>query len=298
MNSRVSLRTRAELSLILVAVIWGSTFTVVKTALEDVSPLLFLLLRFTLAFLLLLVLFHARFSNPGPARVVWRGGLAAGTLLFAGYAFQTIGLRYTSASKSAFLTGLYIVVIPLLSSLVKKSVPSWLEWLGIGLASGGTALMTSGGIQTAFNRGDALTIACAFAFAAHIVVVAHYSRLMNYEVLSVLQIGGVALFSLLTFGWVESPYLVWGTRLLAAVALTAVLATAVSFALYTWAQAHTTATRTALLFSTEPVFAGLTAWIVSGESWTFRSVLGATLILGGILSVELKPSPVRGHLSQ
>lgn len=296
MSSPVSLRARAELALLFVSLLWGVTFVVVKAALADVSALLFLFLRFTLAFVLLVWLFRRRFSNPGPFRTVWMGGLAAGSLLFAGYAFQTIGLRYTTVSKSAFLTGLYIVLIPLLSSFVKKSVPGLLEWLGIGLATAGTALLTSGGLQTEFNRGDALTVAGAVAFAGHIVVVAHYSRLMNFEVLSVLQIGGVALFALLTFGWVETPYIVWGPRLLSAIGLTAILATAVSFALYTWAQAHTTATRAALFFSTEPVFAGLTAWMVAGESWTLRSVAGAALILAGIISVELKPLPAKGHL--
>ncbi|MCC7155109.1 MAG: DMT family transporter [Bryobacterales bacterium] len=292
-----SLRLRAELAVVLVSFIWGSTFLVVKMALDDVSPILFLLIRFGLAFLLLMVLFRGRFSNPGPLRLVWTGGCAAGLLLFAGYALQTVGLRYTSVSKSAFLTGLYIVLIPLLSSFVKRSGPSWMEWLGIGLATGGTALLTSGGVQSEFNRGDALTIGCAVAFAAHIVVVAHYSRLVNYEVLSVLQIGGVALFSLLTFGWLETPYITWGPRLIFAVSLTAVFATAISFALYTWAQAHTSATRAALFFSTEPVFAGLTAWALAGESWTFRSVAGAALILTGILSAELKPVPAQRHLS-
>lgn len=298
MTAASPLRLRAEFTLIVVSFIWGATFVVVKAALEDVSPLLFLCIRFTLAFLFLWAMFRRRFSNPGMARSVWTGGGAAGLLLFAGYALQTVGLRYTTASKSAFLTGLYIVLIPLLSSLVKRSVPGWMEWLGIGLAAGGTALMTSGGIQVVFNYGDALTIGCAVAFAAHIVVVAHYSRLINYEVLSILQIGGVALFSLVTFGWLESPYITWGPRLFFAFAMTALFATAISFALYTWAQAHTSATRAALFFATEPVFAGMTAWAVSGESWTWRSLAGAALILGGILSVELKPMQPQSHLSE
>lgn len=145
------------------------------------------------------------------------------------------------------------------------------------------------------SGGDLLTIGCAFAFAAHILAVENWSRRMSHELLSLWQIAGVALFSLTTFAWLETPRVVWSGRLLFALLATAVLATAVSFGLYTWAQRHTTATRAALIFALEPVFAGVAGWLLAGDQWTGRTLGGAALILGGIVLAELKPWSRAGH---
>jgi len=289
---------RAELTIAAVSFVWGSTFVAVKGALEDVSTLLFIALRFVLAAALMGFFFQRTLFR----RESWRGnagaaGVITGFLLFLGYALQTAGLRYTTASKSAFITGLYIVVVPLIVSCVKRSRPRPLEWAGVGLAFGGTALLTSGSGTFHLNGGDILTVGCAVAFAAHMVAVEHFTQRLNYKLLSILQVGAVGVFAALTFGWAEKPFLVATPRLIMALAITAVFATAISFALYTWAQGHTTATRAALIFSLEPVFAGLVAWIWAGEAWTGRALFGAALILAGIMAVELKPRPETQHPS-
>jgi drug/metabolite transporter (DMT)-like permease len=286
----------ADLALVLVAFLWGFSFVVVKSALDDVSTLLFLALRFSLATLVLFAFFRLRgFAWRGEKRM-WQGGAFCGFLLFAGYALQTAGLRTTSASKSAFLTGLYIILVPLLSSLVYRYVPGPAEWLGVLAAAAGTALLSLAPSQGwRLSGGDLLTIGCAFAFAAHILAVENWSRRMRHELLSLWQLAGVAVFSLSTFAWLETPRVVWSGKLWSALLLTAVLATAVSFALYTWAQKHTTATRAALIFALEPVFAGLAGWMLAGESWTARSLGGAALILGGIVLAGLKPWSRAGH---
>ncbi len=284
---------RAELSLALIAFIWGATFVVVKSALAHVSTFLFLALRFSLASLLLAFALRSRLSRREP--VNWKAGGLCALFLFMGYGLQTAGLRLTSASRSAFITGLYVVLVPLLASFVKKSKPRLLEIAGALAATAGTALMTSGGIDLRFNLGDLLTACCAIAFAAHILAVAHYSRKMDYERLSLLQVAGVALLSWLAAGSVEAPHIVWSREVWFALLTTAVFATALSFLLYTWAQKHTTATRAALIFALEPVFAGLTAWLAVGEAWTARSLSGAGLILSGIVMVELKPSRASLH---
>ncbi|MBA3972757.1 MAG: EamA/RhaT family transporter [Candidatus Solibacter sp.] len=286
----MSTRLRAELTLVLIALIWGATFVVVKAALADATTLAFLAIRFSVASLLLFLVFRSRLGAAVPARTSWIGGAVCGAFLFVGYALQTSGLRYTTASNSAFLTGLYVVLVPLFVSIHARRRLGLAVWAACALAFAGTALMTGLGIG-APNRGDLLTIGCAAAFSAHIVAVAHWSGRINYEWLTLLQVAGVAALSLATFWWAETPSIHWTPRLLAALLATAALATALSFSLYTWAQRHTSATRAALLFALEPVFAGLVAWVFAGERWTALSLAGAALILASILLAELKPAP-------
>jgi len=288
-----SRHVRAELAIAGVSFLWGATFIIVKNSLNDASTLVFLSIRFTMATVLLLLVLRNRLNRKGQSD--WRGGLLCGFFLFLGYALQTEGLRVTTASNSAFITGLYVVLVPLLSSLVNRSKPRPVEMAGAGAAIIGTALMTSVDVGMRLNTGDLLTAACALAFAGHILSVAHYSRVMDYERLSLYQVGGVALFSWLGTSFLEPMRVVWTGRLWFGLLSTAVFATALSFLLYTWAQKHTTATRSALIFALEPVFAGLTAWIVAGEAWTARSLTGGALILAGIVLVELKPPRPVGH---
>lgn len=284
---------QAELAIVAVSFIWGATFIIVKNSLDDASTFVFLSLRFTIATALLWIVLRNRLNRKGPAD--WRGGLLCGLFLFLGYAFQTAGLRLTTASNSAFITGLYVVLVPLLGSLVKRSRPRIVEIGGAVAALIGTGLMTSVDMGTSLKMGDLLTAACAVAFAGHILAVAHYSRTMDYERLSLYQVGGVAAFSWLGAAFAEPARVVWTGGLWFGLLSTAVFATALSFLLYTWAQKHTTAARTALIFALEPVFAGLTAWVVAGEAWTARSLAGAALILAGIVLVEVKPARPVGH---
>ncbi len=284
-------RLRAELALASVAFLWGATFVVVKGALEDVSTFLFLALRFSLASLLLAFWLRARLFRRSP--VAWFGGALCGLLLFLGYALQTAGLRWTTASNSAFITGLYVVLVPLLASLVYRIRPRAMELAGAALAAAGTAFL-SGGLPADWNRGDLLTAGCAVAFAGHILAVERYSRRMDFERLSLMQIASVAVLSWAA-AWIEPARIAWTPRLLWALATTSVLATALSFVLYTWAQGQTSAARAALIFALEPVFAGVVAWAAAGERWTAATLAGAALILAAIVLVELKPAAAAGH---
>lgn len=292
----------ADWAMLAVSLIWGATFVIVKDALAGVSPLLFLALRFSLAALILALFLRGRLDPAGSGGRLgdWRGGLIASSLLFLGYALQTVGLGQTSASRSAFLTGLYIVLVPLLAACVHQSRPRPAEIAGVSLAAVGTALLTWRGADwirgfRELNSGDLLTVCCAVAFAGHILAVAHYSRCMSFERLTLYQIGGVALISWLSLGTLESPRIVWSPGLVGAIATTALLATTLSFFLYTWAQRRISPTRAALIFSTEPIFAGVIAWRWAGESWTAGNLAGAGLILSGIVLVELKPGSRSVH---
>jgi drug/metabolite transporter (DMT)-like permease len=218
-------------------------------------------------------------------------------LLFTGYLLQTLGLRWTTAAKSGFITGLYIVLVPLVSAIVYRNVPHWAEIAGVLLAGSGLAMLTLTGLTLEMGVGDLLTVGCAVAYAIHIVVLGHYSKRMDHSWLAVLQIGTCGVIGLGTFWWMEPVFIQWSSRVWIALGVTSLLATALAFAVQTWAQRHTSATRAAIIFSLEPVFAWATAFLVAGEVLTGRSIVGAFLILAGILLVELKPSRLGGHQS-
>ena len=285
---------RAEVGLIFVAFIWGSTFVLVKSALGDVSTVLFLALRFSLATVLLLLLTAARrrFRGAVGDRRALAGGFITGAFLYAGYLLQTLGLHDTTPAMSGFITGLYIVLVPLLAGLVFRRMPGLPEWIGVALAAAGMGLMTlqGNGVGTLhMGRGELLTVGCAAAFAVHILLLDRYSKRLSAELLSFLQISCCAAVASLTFPVVEQPFVIWSRAVIVAVLVTAVFATALAFWVQTWAQARTSPTRAAVIFSLEPVFAWFTSWAIEGEVLTGRAVAGAFCILAGILLVELKP---------
>jgi drug/metabolite transporter (DMT)-like permease len=292
-------RIAAELALAGNAVIWGATFVVVKNALGGVSAVLFLALRFSLATIVLAILFR----KPLLAGAVWKGASRApivGVFLFVGYLFQTQGLRFTSPAKSAFLTGLTSVLAPILASFVYGSKPRISEVFGLVTAIAGLALLTGLGIRQPLggvNRGDVLTVCCAGAFAAHIVTLGHFSRTVGFSALSLIQVGTVAVLGLALFPWTESPRIEWQPAVFWAILITGILATALALTVQAWAQRFTTSTRTALIFMLEPAVAWLTSYLLAGEGLTRSGAAGAALILGGVLLVELKPASTRQHPS-
>ncbi len=292
----LSLRGRAEAGLVSVALIWGSTFIIVKDALDEVSTLLFLALRFSLATGALALLFRGKLSvEPERRRITLKTGFLAGCCLFTGYFFQTLGLRYTTPSKSAFITGLSVLLVPFLAALVYRKAPLVPEVVGVAVATVGLGLLTLPPGRFSLGYGDSLTLACAVAFAFHILVLARWSSRSSIELLSVSQIGVTALLSLVVFGWAETPSFSWSGKVLGAVLITGLLATALAFTIQVWAQRHTSATRTALIFAIEPVSAAATSYAVTGEALTGRNLAGAVLILAGVLLVELKPFGLRSH---
>lgn len=290
-------RLRAEAALALNTVIWGSTFVLVKGALANISPIFFLALRFSLATATLLVVLRRPLARRGVTGDEIRAGLLIGFFLFAGYFFQTIGLEFTSAPKSAFLTATSSVMVPLVARLVYRSRPQRFEVLGLLAATAGMGLMTLEGPLGSVNRGDLLTLCCAVAYAGHIVTLGHFSKKLSFEALSVFQVGTAALLAGSLFWWGETPRVAWRPEVVLAVLATGLLATALAFTVQAWAQQYTTSTRTALIYMLEPVFAWLTSYLLVGEGLSMRAAAGAALILGGVLVVETKPLQPRLHPS-
>ncbi len=277
-----------DLSLVGVCLIWGATFILVKRALADISTLLFLTLRFSAATVVLALIFRKHFRSP-TLRMSLRVGMLAGLCLFSGYVLQTFGLKYTSASKTGFITGLYIPLVPLFSSLVYKKFPQISELLGVGAAFAGMALMTIQADLWDISQGDLLVAGCAVVYAFHILLLGHFAGSANLGVLIVTQIATGMGIGAGTFWWAEPVHVKWTANVWVALVVTSLLATALAFSVQTWAQRYSSPTRTALIFSMEPVFAWATSYLVAGEVLSRRGTVGALLILSGILVVELKP---------
>jgi drug/metabolite transporter (DMT)-like permease len=298
------MRLRAYLLMLFVVAVWGSTFVVIKGALADATPAAFNLARMTLAFLVLAVVYHRSWS--GIRRRHLAAGAVVGLCLAAGYQFQTIGLVRTTPSKSAFITGMVVVLVPLLSMIPGVRPPDaralrWNALVGAALGFAGIVLLTApkgsgaSGVAgllpdfSSINMGDVLTFGCAISFAFHCIALSHTSPRIDFRRLALLQVGFCAVFMALSLPLLERPHLVWTPRLITALAVAAVLATAAAFSIQSWAQSILPSTHTALLLTMEPVFAWITSFLVMGERLGVRPAAGALLILAGIAITELIP---------
>jgi drug/metabolite transporter (DMT)-like permease len=299
---------RADAALVLNTILWGSTFILIKAALHNVTPTLFLAFRFSLATVALAIIFRGslfpRPLTPDPRPLLpaplapgpWPLAPAVpGLFLFAGFFFQTQGLRLTTAPKSAFLTGLTTVLVPFVASIVYKNRPQISEVVGAMVATLGMGLMTLQGPIGSIGRGDVLTLFGAVAFALHIVTLGHFSTLVSFPVLSVAQVGSAAVCALLLLPFAESPRIVWQPLTLWAILITGLLCTALAFTIQAWAQRFTTSTRTALIYALEPVVAWATSYVVAGETLSGQAAAGAGCILAGVVLVELKPLQSGAH---
>ncbi len=234
-----------------------------------------------------------------------------GACLAAGYQFQTTGLARTTPSKSAFLTGLVVVLVPLLAAIpwlrsCSMQSPRLNAWAGAVTAFIGVVLLTTPGGMTLrsqwanINLGDLLSVGCAMGFALHVIALAHTSSRIDLPQLATLQIGFCTVYMAITLPLERhSFYLHVTIQLVVALIVTSVLATAVAFTIQTWAQQCLPATHTALILALEPVFAGLTSYLVLGERLHARAAWGVLLILAGITLTELlqRPLPVSSHES-
>lgn len=297
MISRLPERTRGELALIAVTLVWGASFVLVKATLEHISTWLFLAARFTVAAVVLLLFFGRRIGAAEGRGTALRAGMWAGLCLAGGFCFQTFGLRYTTPSKSAFITGLTSALVPFLAFLVYRKAPRPSEVLGVAMATVGLGLLTMPAGTLAIGYGDAITLCCTVAFAGHILLLGRFARAVPFELLSVTQVAVTAAVCWIMAGWAEAPYAAQRASVLGAILFTGVLCTAIPFTVQAWAQRHTTPTRTALIFAFEPVAAMITSYLALGETLTARSGWGAFLILAGVLTVELKPAPGPKHPS-
>ena len=279
----------ADLMLVAVTLFWGVSFPAIKDALSvvEVSNLVFL--RFGAAVVLLLPLALARQRSFRPSVVL--PGLICGAFLFVEFWTQAVGLQYTSASRSGFITGLNVVLVPLFTIVLFRRMPGRAALVGVVLAFGGLYFLTSAdqGSGGPLNRGDLWTLACAFFVAWHILVVGRFAPFHDHFWLAFVQFATIAAGGALWAGSTGQISLALPPRAWGEIAFLAAACTVFAFWTQTWAQQHTTPTRTALIFTLEPVFAALFAWLWLKEILGPWGWFGAGLILAGILLAEIKP---------
>ena len=332
MTQRGSRQLVADVALLGVTAIWGATFVMVKDAVASFPVFSFMTLRFVFAALVLLPFVYVRQRSRGTGE---RGGggaerqrgegagvplpahsaslplsfspslslslssapLLIGIALFAGYAFQTAGLHLTTPAKAGFITGLSVVIVPVVAALWLRQAPERNAWLGVGLAMVGLALLS---LQNgrAIAPGDLLVFCCALAFAAHILLTGRFAPrfdpvLLTFgQVVVVMLLSGVAalLFDVRSSGDLTSLFAGLNRQVLFAAAFTGLFATSLAFGIQTVAQRFTSSTHTALIFAAEPVFAALFSFLLIGEVLGPRQLLGCGLILAGMVVAEMRRS--------
>jgi drug/metabolite transporter (DMT)-like permease len=275
-------RVRALFVLIAVTAVWGVTFVQVKDAVAIYPLFAFLAVRFAIASAALAPLGAGRVRTLGRAGVV--SGLLAGGLLGAGYALQTAGLERTSVSSTGFITGMYVVLTPLIALALFRSRVSRTVWLGVVLSTTGLALLS--GVHAGSALGDALVLAGAAVYSLQIVLMERYAPRFDVVAFTLVEMiaafGGLLVIAL-ALGQLETPHgwTVWGALL-----VTGVFASAFAFLAQTWAQRRVTATRTALAFSLEPVWTAFFGYTLAGDRLGAWAWAGCAAIFAGVLVAE------------
>lgn len=291
---------KSELILILVTLLWGATFVIVKEALNDISSMAFIAIRFFIAGIILLPFMKGKPVNKKSIKA----GIFLGFLLFAGFATQTVGLKFTSATKSGFLTGTAVIIVPLLQIVIQKRPPTKGVIIGTILVMIGISFLSSGGntifnlfedIGKNFNFGDLLTLICAFFFALYIIYLDVETTKYDFWILLLMQIITTAILAVISLGIFSSteiePFKLSITNnLIWAVFYTSIFATLITTALQTKYQKFVTPAKAGIIFSFEPIFAAVVAFFILGEKITNFGYLGAALIMLGLFISELYES--------
>jgi drug/metabolite transporter (DMT)-like permease len=271
----------------MVTAVWGWTFVLVKDAVSHYPTLTFLELRFALAFLVMVVLVRRLPSR----RELWVG-VVAGIVLAGGYLTQTVGLTMTSPGNSGLITGLFVVFTPLIDRVFGVPLRRWTV-VAVLVALGGTVMLVGG--PGGFGLGDLLTVACAFLYALHIVLLSRWSPGLRSAPLALVQMGtGAVVFTASGSTTLSFPSGgVWF-----AIVVTGLFASALAFYIQTWAQQHLSASRTALIMTTEPAWALAAAVLLAGQRLGWLQAAGAALVLAAIVGHELASLKFEPHGEQ
>lgn len=300
-ESKTSLRAALQFSrwrkwqidalLVLVALIWGSTFLVVKDTIELCGPFTFLVARFSIGAITLALIFRKRIVRLTQQEIKW--GALIGLFLFGAYSLQTVGLQFTSFSKAGFITGLYVPLVPILAIFMLKQWPTFGAVVGVILSLLGLLLLSLGNdFNLEFGIGEWLVLGCAIACAFHTVSVSKFSPGVDAINLAIVQIAMVALLSFISMPLAGEPMTlpplpVWGSAL-----AMGVVATAFNLAIMNRVQQFVSSTHATLIYALEPAFAGLLGFFV-GESFSLPAVFGCILIFLGMISSEMTFAKLR-----
>ncbi|SMP61287.1 DMT family transporter [Anoxynatronum buryatiense] len=276
-------QTKANLALLGVSMLWGSSFVISKNTLDHLQTFNFLAIRFILSGMICSIIFYKKMLTLN--RRTMLHGTIIGTVLFFAYGLWAYGLNFTTASKSGFIIGFSVVIVPLLSALILKKIPPRASIAGALVALIGLALLSLDG-SAPLQKGDLFTLAAAFLFALHIITIGKFTLTADSFALAIVQISVVGLLSLpVTLIW-ETPVIPTAGTVWLNLALLIVLSTAVAYIVMNHMQKYTTPTQTALIFTTEPVFAAVFAFMLLGETLKPQGVVGSILILCGMIIAE------------
>lgn len=284
---------RADLTLLLVAAIWGLAFVAQRLGMDHLGPFGFNGCRFLLgavSLLPLLLIFRPKAGATAP-RALLRGGITAGMILFLGASLQQAGLLWTTAGNAGFITGLYIIIVPLLG-LLMGHITRLNTWLGGLLAVIGLYFLTvetDSGASFTINRGDLLVLGSAFFWAAHVVVIGRLASQLDNLRLAIIQFFVCALLSFIVALLFEQDTLTLSsiTQAWQPIAYAGLLSVGVAYTLQVVAQRHAPASHAAIIMSLEAVFAALGGWWLLEEDFSNRALIGCALMLAGMIMSQL-----------
>lgn len=276
----------ADLLLVVVSVIWGGGFIATKGALDSIPPFYTMALRFTIAAILLLTISFKKIKNLNKEVLI--GGVITGTFLFFAFAFQTFGIKETTASKNAFLTATNVIWVPYLLWAIIKKKPNKAQILSSFICILGIGLITINGNINTMQIGDILSFICAIFFAVHIISLDYFSKKIDIIILTIIQLVTAGIFSsILAFSLEDFPINLTSTAWVQVLYL-AIISTLLAYLIQTYAQRHTTANKTSLILATEAVFASIFSAIFLGEVFSVAILIGAILVFLSIILSEAK----------
>ena len=274
---------RPEWVLAGVTFIWGGTFLAVQTALTWSGPLFFVGLRFALA-AVFIGLIAGRRMRYLTAQELWAGGWI-GLAIALGYGMQTVGLQYIPSSKSAFITALYVPLVPILQWIVLGRPPGPLTWLGVALATIGLMLIAgpeAGGFG--FSHGEIITILSVFAIAGEVILISRFAPHVDAARVTVVQLAAASLFCFASMGMAGEALPAWDWRILGFAAGLGLASALIQLAM-NWAQKSVSATKSTLIYAGEPVWAAIIGRI-AGEILPISALIGGALIVFGMVLGE------------
>ncbi|BEP27802.1 DMT family transporter [Helicovermis profundi] len=276
---------KADLALLFVTFGWGSSFLLSKNVINQIEVFNFLWVRFLLAFVIAILIFYKRMLKIDKTSLI--NGFVIGLILFSGFAFQTVGLNITTVSKSAFITGLSVILVPVLMSFYKKKLPGIQIIVSVAMAITGLGLLTLTNGVSSLNLGDILTLVSSFLFAMHIISVGALTHKSDSITMAIIQIGTVGVLSLIASFIFEKPTINLSVNAWGSLIVLSVICTLGAFVIQSIAQKYTSSTHTALIYSMEPVFASIFSYIFIGEVLGLFGTIGALMIVFGMIVAEL-----------
>ncbi|MDM8216255.1 DMT family transporter [Desulfovibrio piger] len=277
---------RQELALVAITMFWGGTFPIIHYALKICGPFFFVGCRFILAALLLGFCFRKALREAAPHDVF--AGCVIGVVAFLGYFLQTYGLQTISSSRSAFLTALYVPLVPIMQWLFLRRPPTFMNWIGVLCAFAGLLLMAGpGNAGGSFGRGEAATLCGAVVFAGEIIAIGFFAGRVQLQCVTFVQLLTAGVLSLLLMIVTGEPAPASRLDLALTLAAGLGLATAIIQLTMNWAQRSVSPTRATLIYASEPVWGGFFGRL-TGDRLPLPALIGATCIVTGVLVSEWK----------